>query len=105
MRVAGFILLLALISAAAAQEPLTPPAPVEPKSPAVTVLENNGRPMLVPFQCTADDIQLAGMTCSEDEPCPVYLEISSVGAVANRIVLAGAEMPNRLPNARPGPPF
>jgi hypothetical protein len=45
--------------------------------------------MLVPFQCTADDIQLAGMTCSEDEPCPVYLEISSVGAVANRIVLAG----------------
>ena len=45
--------------------------------------------MLLPFRCTPDDIQWAGMTCSEEEPCPIYLEISSVGALANRIVLAG----------------
>jgi hypothetical protein len=29
------------------------------------------------------------MTCTEADPCPVYLELSAVGAVADRIVLAG----------------
>jgi hypothetical protein len=74
MRGVRFILLLAILSAKAQQ-------------PAV--LENTGHPMLLPFQCTPDDIQSAGMTCSQEEPCPVYLEISSVAAVASRIVLAG----------------
>ena len=42
---------------------------------------NDGKPITLPFQCTAEDIQWAGMTCSEDEPCPIYLELSSVEAV------------------------
>ncbi len=79
MRNIGFILLVSLLPAIAQE---TPP-------PAAPLLENTGRPMLLPFQCTPDDIQSAGMTCSEEEPCPVYLEIASVGAVLNRIVLAG----------------
>jgi hypothetical protein len=65
---------------AAAQEP--PPAP-----PAV--LEYAGKPLPVPFQCTEEDIQLAGLTCSEDDPCPIYLELAAVGATGSKIVIAG----------------
>jgi len=45
--------------------------------------------MLLPFQCTQEDISWAGMTCTEADPCPVYLELSAVGTVADRIVVAG----------------
>jgi hypothetical protein len=31
----------------------------------------------------------AGMSCSEQEPCPVYLELAAVESVGNRIFLAG----------------
>jgi hypothetical protein len=52
-------------------------------------LANNGQPIIVPFQCTNEDIDWAGMTCSEEEPCPVYLELAAVESVGNRIFLAG----------------
>jgi photosystem II stability/assembly factor-like uncharacterized protein len=65
--------LLALAVAARAQSPL----------------ENNGKPMRVPFECTEADTQAAGLSCSEDEPCPVFLELSSIDAAGNKIFLAG----------------
>ncbi len=43
--------------------------------------------MRVPFQCTDDDMQWAGMSCSEEEPCPVYLEVSAMEPVGNRLVV------------------
>ncbi len=62
-----------------------PPAP-----PAVTpVLEYSGKPVTVPFACTDDDIQWAGLTCSADDPCPVYLELSSVETAGDSIFAAG----------------
>jgi hypothetical protein len=68
----GTVLLTALAAAAAwAQE--QPPA-----TPAPPVLENSGKPMLLPFHCTEDDIQWGGLSCSADEPCPVYLELAAV---------------------------
>jgi hypothetical protein len=51
------------------------------------VLENHGKPMRVPFECTDDDMQWAGMSCSEEEPCPVYLEVSAMEPVGNRLVV------------------
>jgi hypothetical protein len=86
----------ALLSAWAmwAQEPVAAPGNAAPKpEPAKTepgqppLLENNGKPMRVPFQCTDDDMQWAGMSCSEEEPCPVYLEVSAMEPVGNRLVL------------------
>jgi photosystem II stability/assembly factor-like uncharacterized protein len=53
------------------------------------MLENTGRPMRVPFSCTDEDIQQAGLTCTEDDPCPVYLELTAVESVGTRIFLAG----------------
>jgi len=46
-------------------------------------------PTLLPFHCTADDVQWAGLGCSEDEPCPVYLELTAVESAAGRVFAAG----------------
>jgi photosystem II stability/assembly factor-like uncharacterized protein len=56
---------------------------------ADTGLVNTGKPMRVPFECTADDTQAAGLSCSDEEPCPVYLELASVEVAGNRIFLPG----------------
>jgi hypothetical protein len=73
-------LLVVLVSAAGAQEP-APPSPV--------TLENRGKPMVAPFRCTDDDMEWAGLSCTERAPCPVYLEISAVESVGSRIFAAG----------------
>jgi hypothetical protein len=82
----------------AQEQPPVPPAipptlPAVPATlqavPATPVLENSGQPMLLPFHCTDADIQSAGLTCSEDDPCPIYLELASVAAHGTRIIAAG----------------
>ena len=45
--------------------------------------------MRVPFDCTAADTQAAGLSCSEEEPCPVFLELADVEAVGNKLFLTG----------------
>lgn len=46
-------------------------------------------PVHVDFQCTADDIQYFGLSCTEDAPCPVYLELSSLASVATKLFVTG----------------
>jgi hypothetical protein len=53
------------------------------------LLENQGRPMSVPFECTDDDIAWAGLSCSEQDPCPVYLELAAIEPVGNKLFAAG----------------
>jgi len=61
--------------------------PVKPaESPAV---RNTGKPMVLDFECGEEDIRLAGMSCTPEDACPVYLELASVEAVGNRIFAAG----------------
>lgn len=63
----------------------TPPAaPPEPP-----VLTNAGKPMVLPFQCTTEDVGSAGFSCSEDAPCPVYMELSAATATGNKYYVAG----------------
>ena len=45
--------------------------------------------MVLPFQCTAEDIQWAGLSCTEEEPCPLYLELTAVEPAGDRILAAG----------------
>ena len=52
-------------------------------------IENTGKPMQVPFECTEADSQAAGLSCSEEEPCPVYLELANTEAVGNKLFLPG----------------
>src|ERR1035437_6855539 len=75
---------LTVLAAAAAWAQEQPPA-----NPAPPLLENSGKPMLLPFRCTEDDVQWAGLSGSADEPCPVYLELAAVESAAGRIFAAG----------------
>ena len=54
-----------------------------------TPLQNTGKPMMVDYRCAEEDIRLAGLSCTIDDPCPVFLELASVEAVGNRIFAAG----------------
>ena len=45
--------------------------------------------MRVPFQCTNEDINAAGLTCSDDDPCPVYLELSAFESTGIRLYAVG----------------
>jgi hypothetical protein len=56
---------------------------------AQTPLENAGKPMRVVYECTAAETQAAGLGCSEQDPCPVYLELANVDAVGNKIFVSG----------------
>ena len=87
MWVAG-ILLAAAVPPHAQDRPANPDSPAAAAPPAA-VLANEGAPMLLPFQCGDEDIRWAGMSCTEDAPCSVYLEIASVEALGNRMLLAG----------------
>jgi photosystem II stability/assembly factor-like uncharacterized protein len=89
MTIQGAVILLTLAMAAAwaqDQPPTANPAPTPPQPP---VLENTGKPMVLPFQCTAEDLQFAGLSCSEEEPCPLYLELTAVESPGDRILAAG----------------
>lgn len=69
-----------------------PPAKVAPAAggpPAPVVLQNTGKPMTLPFECADEDLQQAGLTCTEEAPCAIYLELDSVLAVGDRVFVAG----------------
>lgn len=46
-------------------------------------------PLRIDFTCTAADLEKFGLTCSEDEPCDVFLELASVEGVGSTIFAAG----------------
>jgi hypothetical protein len=53
------------------------------------VLRNEGEPIRVAYACKEVDLQSAGMVCSPDDPCPVYLELSAVVPDGRKIFVAG----------------
>lgn len=56
---------------------------------AQALLENTGKPMRVPFECTDADTQASGLNCSEEAPCPAYLELVNIEAAGNKLFLSG----------------
>lgn len=46
-------------------------------------------PVKVAFTCKADDLIAAGLSCSDDDPCPVYLELSSISSQGNTLAITG----------------
>jgi hypothetical protein len=57
--------------------------------PVKSTLENTGKPMRVTVQCKGEDVLVLGLTCSQDDPCPLFLELSDVKQVNNRLVVSG----------------
>src|ERR1700719_4042791 len=45
--------------------------------------------MHIAFECREVDTQASGLSCSEAEPCPVYLELANIEAVGNKLFLPG----------------
>src|SRR5215831_226845 len=69
-----------------AQDPPAAPPAAPPPPPA---LEYTGKPIVVPFQCTDEDIHAAGLSCTDEDPCPVYLELATAGSSGIRVFAAG----------------
>ena len=90
-RAAGFLVSLVLaLPAGWAQDQPPATAPVPATAPAtIPVLENTGKPMMLPFQCTIEDVQWAGLSCPEEEPCAIYLELTAVESAGDGILAAG----------------
>ena len=61
--------------------PLQVAPPAAPTPPPAPVFVYEGKPITLPYQCSLEDIRWSGLTCSEDEPCSIYLELSSAEAV------------------------
>jgi hypothetical protein len=76
------VILFGAIFATEGQE--APPQPAQ-----IPAMEYTGKPLNLPFHCSDDDIRWAGLTCSENEPCPIYLELTTVQASGDRIFVAG----------------
>ena len=74
--------LCAFLSRASAQAVVQPPEAPLP-------LENKGQPITVPFRCSDEDIRWGGLSCSQDDPCPIFLELSSAGSVGTRLIATG----------------
>ncbi len=54
-----------------------------------SALQNTGKPMRVAIECPADDLQSLGLSCSDDEPCALFLELSAIEPVGAHLFLAG----------------
>jgi len=46
-------------------------------------------PLKIPYTCSEKDLVAAGMTCSDENPCPVYVELSSVSALGKKLLVTG----------------
>jgi hypothetical protein len=86
----GKLIIAGIVSAVLLAQDLPPGgAPPIPTAPVQPVFEYEGKPITLPFHCSLEDIRWAGMACSADEPCPIYLELASVEAVGEHVFAAG----------------
>ena len=46
-------------------------------------------PIRVAYACPEEDVRAFGLDCSEDEPCPVFLELVSAAMAGSRLFVAG----------------
>ena len=46
-------------------------------------------PVRVPFDCSPEQAEAFGLSCSEDQPCPVYLELAAAAGSAGRVLVTG----------------
>lgn len=64
--------------------------PAEDKpAPKEVILENTGKPIVAPYDCTDADIQSFGLSCTLDDPCPIYLELAAFEPVGNQLYVSG----------------
>jgi len=79
--VRGRVVMAAVLSALGAVGQETPAAK--------GVIENTGAPMKLGFQCSEQDLHLAGLDCTAEQPCPVFLELAGIEPVGAKVFLVG----------------
>ena len=63
-----------------------------PQTPATApsaVLVYERQPLRIPVSCRAADLEAAGLLCSDEEPCRLFLELTAVEAVGPKILITG----------------
>jgi len=66
------------------------PSSAAPAPPPIPKLEFAGKPVVVPFACSEEQLTAAGVACSESDPCPVFLELADLESMGNeRLLLTG----------------
>lgn len=73
------LILLAAVLTVAGQ---TPPA-------AKPSYAYGGKPIVLDQECGSRQIEDLGLVCTEDEPCPIYLELSGIETAGSKVFLAG----------------
>lgn len=53
------------------------------------ILNNMGDPMKVAYACAEDELEEAGLLCTEREPCSIFLELTAIASGAKKIHVAG----------------
>ena len=54
-----------------------------------TLLLTAQSPVRVEYSCPAEDVDSFGLTCSADDPCPVFLELAWVESAGARLLVTG----------------
>ena len=65
-----------------------PAAPVPPEPPKPSY-RYEGKPIVLQVKCGDDELSDFGMTCTEEEPCPVYLDLVSADSAGSRLFVSG----------------
>ena len=83
---AAFLALLWQSPVPPAPAPAAPPVAPAPEKPVFT---SQGKPIVLNAPCGSAEMELFGLDCHADEPCPLFLDLTSVDAAGSRIFLAG----------------
>ncbi len=70
-----------------AAPPETPPTPAA--APAPPPYNYSSQPIVLQATCANAELNDFGLTCSEDEPCPLYVELASIEAAGAKVFIAG----------------
>ncbi|MBM3724786.1 MAG: hypothetical protein FJW40_05105 [Acidobacteria bacterium] len=70
--------------------PETAPPPTESAKPAEPpAMVYAGKPLKLDQACTLEEVSSFGLHCSESDPCEIFLELSHLEAVGNKLFLTG----------------
>ncbi len=57
--------------------------------PPAARMEYAGKPLLTGAQCTMASVQAAGLNCTADDPCALFLELAAVELIGDRLLVTG----------------
>lgn len=86
LRVLAFALASSLVGAQTPPAPATEPSPPPAPKPAYRYV---GNPIGLESKCGDAEMAEYGMSCTEDEPCPVYLELAAAESAGSKLFVSG----------------